>query len=127
MLVKGKVDHKDKSRIVVVVSSVERFEPTSQEVAAAEEQAAKAPATALRLRLDAAALPATVIGDLRDVLANFPGDADVVIELSTRAGARRLRLGEGFRVERSAGLHAELNDLLGSAILPIDARATAPA
>ncbi len=127
VLVKGKVDHKDKSRIVVVVSSVERFQPTSEELAAAEQQAVKAPVAALRLRLDAAALPATVIGDLRDLLANFPGEVDVVIELNTRAGARRLRLGEGFRVARSAGLHAELNDLLGSAILPVDARATAPA
>ncbi len=128
VLVKGKVDHKDKSRIVVVVSSVERFQPTTEELAAAEQQAAKAaPLSALRLRLDAAALPATVIGELRELLTSFPGESEVVIELNTRAGARRLRLGEGYRVERSPGLHAELTDLLGAAILPIDARAAARA
>jgi len=50
-----------------------------------------------------------------------------VIELSTRAGARRLRLGDDYRVERSASLRSELEALLGSAILPAQARAAAPA
>ncbi len=41
----------------------------------------------------------------------------MVIELSTSVGPRKLRLGPGFRVARSAGLHAELDALLGEAIL----------
>jgi hypothetical protein len=40
-----------------------------------------------------------------------------VIELSTSVGRRRLKLGEGFRVNRSAALHAELDALLGHAIV----------
>ena len=127
VLVRGKVDHKDKTRTCLIVSSVERFQPSSEELAAAERQAIKAPAVAFRLRLDAAALPATVVGELRELLASFPGESDVVIELNTRAGARRLRLGDDYRVERSASLRSELEALLGSAILPAQARAAAPA
>ena len=51
------------------------------------------------------------------MLADFPGESDVVIELSTSVGERRLKLGADFRVTRSASLHAELDALLGAAIL----------
>jgi DNA polymerase III subunit alpha len=125
VLVRGKVDHKDRDKTCVVAQQVERFEPSREELLAAQVQAAK-PAIApgaLRLRLDAAALPATALGELKEVLAGFPGDSDVVVELSTTVGHRRLRLGPGFRVQRSAGLHAELDALLGAAL--IDATATA--
>jgi len=40
-----------------------------------------------------------------------------VIELSTSAGSRRLKLGPDFRVARSAALHAELDALLGQSML----------
>ncbi len=121
VLVKGRVDHKDKTRTCVVVQSVERFEPTQEELdkaeAKAQAEAAKGPATALRLRLDATVLPATAIDELRDLLISFPGESEVMVELSTRAGRRLLRLGPDYRVERGSGLNSELEDLLGSAIL----------
>jgi len=60
----------------------------------------------------------TVLADLKEVLCGFPGECDVVIELRTSVGPRRLRLGPEYRVTRDAGLHAELEALLGSAILP---------
>ena len=71
----------------------------------------------MRLRLDATALPPTALGELKDLLAGFPGESDVVIELATTGGRRRLKLGPSFRVRRSASLHAELDHLLGSALL----------
>ncbi len=120
MLVRGKVDHKDRDTTCLIAQQVERFEPTEEEVLEAQVQAAK-PAlspSALRLRLDATALPASVLGELKDLLAGFPGESDVVIELSTTVGHRRLKLGPSFRVSRSAGLHAELDALLGSALIP---------
>jgi hypothetical protein len=52
------------------------------------------------------------------VLAGSQGDSEVVIELRTSIGERRLKLGRDYRVTASAGLHAELADLLGHAILP---------
>ena len=69
-----------------------------------------------------------MLGELKDVLAGFPGESDVVIELSTSVGPRRLEAGPSFRVARSAGLHAELDELLGSALLEGGStRAAAPA
>jgi DNA polymerase III subunit alpha len=119
VLIKGKVDHKDASRTCVVVSSVDRFEPSEQEMLDAQEEATRVVVPeSLQIRLDAAAVQADVIDDLRELLNNFPGEAEVVVELSSAAGARRLRLGSDFRVQRTAGLYSELSQLLGSALLP---------
>jgi DNA polymerase-3 subunit alpha len=119
VLVRGRVDHKDRETTCIVVQQVERFQPTPEEVHEAREQAARRPAlpNALRLRLDATALAASVLSELKDVLAGFPGESEVVIELSTSVGERRLKLGPDFRVAHSPGLHAELDALLGEAIL----------
>ena len=122
VLVRGRVDHKDAARTCIVAQKVDRFEPTAEELSRAQEELAAGllggpAAQALRIRLDAAALPANALGELKDLLQGFPGESDVVIELRTSAGERRLRLGSDFRVSRSAGLHAELEALLGSAIL----------
>ena len=120
VLVRGKVDHKDRDKTCLIAQQVEKFEPSEAEVLKAQVQAAKpalSPA-ALRLCLDATALPATALGELKDVLAGFPGESDVVIELTTTAGRRRLKLGPSFRVTRTPDLHAELDHLLGSALIP---------
>ena len=117
--IRGRVDHKDREKICIIAQQVDRFDPSPQEVVEAREQAAKltlAP-SALRLKLDATALPAAILGELKEVLAGFPGEADVVIELSTSVGARRLKLGPDFRVTRSAALHAELDALLGQSMM----------
>jgi DNA polymerase-3 subunit alpha len=119
VLVRGRVDHKDRETTCLVVQQVERFEPSVEEVERAREEAARRPTmpSALRLRLDATALAASVLSELKDVLAGFPGESEVVIELSTSVGARRLKLGRDFRVAHGPGLHAELDALLGDAIL----------
>ncbi|MBV9338072.1 MAG: DNA polymerase III subunit alpha, partial [Solirubrobacterales bacterium] len=120
VLVRGRVDHKDRATTCIVVQQVDRFEPSEEEVVQAREQAARRPTLprALRLRLDATALAASVLSELKEVLAGSPGEREVVIELSTSVGERRLKLGPEYRVADSASLHAELADLLGHAILP---------
>jgi DNA polymerase III subunit alpha len=121
VLVRGRVDHKDRDKTCIVAQQIEPFRPSAEEVSEAEEQEARQAAaipSALRLRLDATALAASVLGELKDVLTGFPGECEVVIELSTSIGDRRLKLGPDFRVAHSAGLHAELDALLGHAILP---------
>jgi len=126
VLVKGKVDHKDAARTTVVVSSVERFEPSDDEIAAAEKEATRIVTPgALQIRLDAAAVLPDVIDDLRELLVAHPGESDVVVELQSADVRHRLRLGNDFRVSRGAGLHAELAQLLGSALLPAEAAAAA--
>jgi DNA polymerase III subunit alpha len=119
VLIRGKVEHKERGATSLVAQQIEKFEPSAEEIAKAHARAAKpalAP-TALRLHLDAASLPASVLVELKDLLAGFPGEADVVIELATASGRRRLKLGPSYRVARSAGLHAELDSLLGAALV----------
>jgi DNA polymerase-3 subunit alpha len=119
VLIRGKVEHKDRGATSLVAQQIERFEPTPEEIQRARHQAAKAAPSrpVLRLHLDATVLPASALGRLRDLLAGFPGECDVVVELSTSVGRRRLKLGSGYRVGRSAALSAELDLLFGAALV----------
>jgi DNA polymerase III subunit alpha len=71
----------------------------------------------VRLRVDAAQLPASVLDDLKQVLDEHPGECEVVLEMQTSSGSRRLRLGPEYRVAPSSSLRAELHQLLGEAAL----------
>ncbi len=79
------------------------------------------------LRVDASLLPASAIEELKEILGNFPGESDVVLEMATRAGRRTLRLGPSYRVTVTASLKAELDHILGSAFLPNAPVAAEPA
>ena len=127
VLVRGRVDHKDRDKTCLIAQQVERFEPSPAELLKAQAEVARRPPppSALRLRLDATALPARALSELKDVLIGFPGEVDVVVELTTSVGRRRLKLGPTFRVARTAGLHAELDSLLGPALMPEPATAAA--
>jgi DNA polymerase III subunit alpha len=119
LTVRGRVDHKD-GTTCLIVQEAEEFAPSEEEVAAAEAQAAAREAArkrVVKLRIDAARLPATVLDDLKQVLESFPGESEVELVMSTASGSRRLRLGDAFRVKPGAGLNAELDRLLGDATL----------
>jgi DNA polymerase-3 subunit alpha len=115
VLVRGRVDHKEAGKTCLVVQSAETFAPSEEELAAAHTAAARAavPAQPVRLRLDAAKLPAGAIEEIKHVLGNFPGPAEVVVEL----GASTLRLGEAYRVQPTPMVHAELVQVLTPAVL----------
>ena len=120
VVVRGRVDHKDADKTCLVVQSAEPFAPSAE-----EDERAKATAATrligplpLHVRLDAAALPASVIDDLKHLLANFPGESEVVLEVQMTAGdPRTLRLGPSFRVAPTPTLRAELEHVLGPAAL----------
>jgi DNA polymerase-3 subunit alpha len=119
VLVRGRVDHKEAGKVCVIVQDVELFEPTDAEIEKAKAQVAKLAATvpsALRRRVDAAQLPASVVEDLRELFERYPGDSEFVLEMHTRTGLRRLKFGAGYKVKaRDAGFKAELEQLLGAA------------
>jgi DNA polymerase-3 subunit alpha len=121
VLVKGRVDHKEAGKTCVVVQSVERFAPTAQEIEDAREQAQasarseRALARPVRLRFSAAELRGETIEELRQTIEEFPGSAEVLVEIDTSAGVRRVRLGEGYRVAHTPTLLAELEQALASA------------
>jgi len=118
VLVRGKVDHKEAGKTCLVVQEAEPFAPTPEEVEEAKARAAQRAAgpPALQLRLDATTLPASVLEELKGVLETYPGPADVVLEVRSSTGPRRLKLGPGYRVAPSASLRAELDELLGAAL-----------
>ncbi|HEX2088180.1 MAG TPA: OB-fold nucleic acid binding domain-containing protein, partial [Solirubrobacteraceae bacterium] len=128
VLVRGRVDHKDAEKTCVVVQKVEPFRPTEEEVEKAREELSRRHIGPIpfHLRVDAALLPATAIEELKEILGNFPGESEVVVEMATSAGRRTLRLGPSYRVSVNASLKAELDHILGSAFLPA-APAPAPA
>jgi DNA polymerase-3 subunit alpha len=123
VVVRGRVDHKDKDKTCVVLQTVDRFAPSEEEVAKAREAARTARAAEpviLPLRLDAAALPATAIDDLKELFARYPGPARPVLTLAMSTGApRTLRLGEDFAVRPCAALRADVARLLGPAALEL--------
>jgi hypothetical protein len=54
-----------------------------------------------------------VLEDLKRILVRFPGQCSVDMYVHIGDGARRLRFGDGFRVDPQATLFAELKELLG--------------
>ena len=111
LVVKGRLDHKERGDSKLLVQGIEVFQPTEDEVARARAARDSGP---LRLTIDAAAFGASLIEELKGILEHFPGDAEVVLVMKTREGTRELRFGREYRVRRSAGLNAELDALLGS-------------
>jgi DNA polymerase III subunit alpha len=118
VLVRGRVDHGDKGTSLIA-QTVERFAPTPEEVDAAREAAALEPVgpQPLTVRLDATILAASIIEELKHVFGNHAGDCEVVLAIQTSAGPRTLRLGDGYRVNETPSLRAELQQILGPAAL----------
>jgi DNA polymerase-3 subunit alpha len=122
VLVRGRVDHKDADKTCLVVQTVEAFEPTPEEVELAKVTAAtrKVGPLPLHVRVDAAGLPASIIDDLKSLLANYPGDSEVVLEVQMSSGdPRRLKLGSSYKVATTPTLRAELEQVLGPAALAV--------
>jgi DNA polymerase III subunit alpha len=113
VVARGRLDHKGRGETKLVAQELELFQPTEDEVAKARA-ARERDLGPLRLSIDAAQFGVSLIDELKAILENFPGDSEVLLEMRTREGARELRFGSEYRVRRSAGLHAELDALLGA-------------
>jgi DNA polymerase-3 subunit alpha len=98
--VKGRVDHKDEAETKFIPLAIEVFAP-------------KTGLEPLALSVDGERFPSTVIEDLKSILVRFPGPCSVDMYVRTGENARRLRLGDSFRVDPQASLFAELKELLG--------------
>jgi DNA polymerase-3 subunit alpha len=98
--IKGRVDHKDEVETKFIPLSIEPFTPRTG-------------LEPLSISVDGDCLPSTVVEDLKRILARFPGNCSVDMYVRMGEGERRLRFGDGFRVEPQASLFAELKELLG--------------
>ncbi|HKJ36765.1 MAG TPA: DNA polymerase III subunit alpha [Solirubrobacterales bacterium] len=118
VLVRGRVDHKDRGETKLVVQDVQPFEPSADEMETAKVKVEKMDRREpLKLELDASRYGLGIIDELKSIFADFPGESEVVLEMSTRDGVRKLRFGSDYKVAPSAGLRAELDQLLGSETL----------
>jgi len=116
VLVRGRLDHKDRGETKLVVQEAERFEPDAAEIAAAPAVAAATPKGPFELEVAAEMLSDALVDELKAVLEHHKGESEV--RLAIRNGAaepKRLVLGEAYRVRPSAHLQSELDHVLGNA------------
>jgi len=99
LIVKGRVDHKE-GETKLVAMEVSAFE------AVAEKRE-------VRLRLDATKLPAGVLGELADLIRDFPGESPVYVDCVTSEGPKRYVFGPAYRVRPAPDFYAEVKVLLG--------------
>jgi DNA polymerase III subunit alpha len=112
VVVRGRVDHKERGETKLVAQEVTIFEPDHEEVERAKAAATRAVAPRrikLVVRDDA---PATFLEELMHVVRNFPGRDELMLQI----GERSLLLGEQFRIEASHARH-ELVQLPGAGSL----------
>ena len=113
VVVRGRLDHKDRGETKLVVQEAERFQPGEKEIAQANRTASAA-SQPLKLTIDAANFAPSLVDELKTVLEHHKGEADVHLAIRTAQGEpREIRLGHGYRVRPSRGLRAELDQMLG--------------
>jgi DNA polymerase III subunit alpha len=113
VLVRGRLDHKDRGETKLVVQEAERFEPDHEEITRASAKA-NAPSMPLKLTIAAARFTPGLFDELKAVFEHHKGEADVHVAIDPGEGEpTRLVLGDDYRVRHSSGLRAELGHVLG--------------
>jgi DNA polymerase-3 subunit alpha len=120
VLVKGRVDHKEAGKTCLIAQNVQVFAPSAEEIESARAHAASTPvappAAPVHLRIDAAELQDGAIDGLKQAIGDYPGKADVLLDIDTSTGTRRLRLGREYRVQHTPTLLAELEQALSPSV-----------
>ncbi len=118
VLVRGRLDHKDRGETKLVVQEAQRFEPDAAEIARAGKLAPVAvPAGPFELPIDCSKLNQELMAELKAVFADHKGEAEVHLVVRRSDGVKKLRCGEEFKVRPSEVLRNELDHVIGSAAL----------
>jgi len=114
VLVRGRIDHKERGETKLVVQEAERFQPGEGEIARATA-ARIAPSEPVKLTIDAAELDRPgVVDQLKEVFEHHKGEAEVHLAIRNGEGKlTEMKLGDHYRVRSSSGLRAELGHVLG--------------
>jgi DNA polymerase III subunit alpha len=114
VLVRGRIDHKDRGETKLVVQEAQRFEPDQAEIASAAKLAPAAkPAGPFEVPIALSRWNETLCDELKAIFEHHKGDAEVFLVV----GDRRFKVGEKYRVKPSGGLQTELDHLLSSTAL----------
>jgi DNA polymerase-3 subunit alpha len=115
VLVRGRLDHKDRGETKLVVQEAQRFEPDEAEIAKAkrENPVAAVPSGPFEVPIDLAAWSEALCDEVKAVLEHHKGDVEVHLVI----GGRRYKAGERYRVKPSKGLQAELEHILRASAL----------
>jgi DNA polymerase-3 subunit alpha len=114
VVVRGRLDHKDRGETKLVVQEAERFEPDASEIAAAPT-VASVHSGPFEVPLDAGMVSQGLLDELKSVLEHHRGDTDVHFVVQNAGETTLLQCGEGYRVRPSGRLRSELDHVLESA------------
>ena len=89
--------------------------PDGGKQADAEARTAVALAKPMSVRVDLAAVSPSAIEEIKQLVGDYPGPAEVWIEIVAATGMRRLRLGEAYRMQNTPSVRAELESIFASA------------
>jgi DNA polymerase-3 subunit alpha len=117
VLVRGRLDHKDRGETKLVVQEAQRFEPSADEIARGSRNQPTVAAGPFKVEVDPSRLSDGLVDELKAVLEHHKGEADVHLVMRTSDGPLSLRLGNDYRVRPSSSLLAEIDHLLGQAAL----------
>jgi DNA polymerase-3 subunit alpha len=111
VLVRGRLDHKDRGETKLVVQEAQRFEPDEMEIAKAAKLApAATPSGPFEVPIDLSRWSDELCEELKSVLEHHKGDAEVFLVV----GDRRFKVGDGYRVKPSGMLRTELDHVLNA-------------
>ena len=114
VLVRGRLDHKDRGETKLVVQEAQRFEPDEAEIAKATKLVpAAAPAGPFEVPIDLSRWSDELCEELKAVFEHHKGDQEVHLVV----GGRRYRIGERYRVKPSGLLRSDLDELLNATAL----------
>jgi DNA polymerase-3 subunit alpha len=134
VIVRGRIDHKDRGETKLVVQEAQRFEPDAAEVERAAKNAPPAGSSGgsrgsggmsgggiggpfqFEVSLAKAADPA-VREELKALFQDHKGESDVHLVVQTSNGPKKLVFGDEFKVQPSPNLRYEIGQLLGADVL----------
>jgi DNA polymerase III subunit alpha len=114
VVVRGRLDHKDRGETKLVVQEAERFEPDAAEIAAAPA-ISSVHSGPFEVPLETGMVSQGLLDELKSVLEHHKGDTDVHFVVSNAGETTLLQCGEGYRVRPSGRLRSELDHVLASA------------
>ncbi len=122
VVVRGRIDHKDRGETKLVVQDAQRFEPDPEEIERAARNApvkSAGPKTTtggpfqFSLPVAKATDPA-VLDELKALFEDHKGESDVHLVVQTANGQKKLCFGAKYKVQQSPNLRYEIEQLLGA-------------